>query len=35
MGISEREYRAMLAGNPELVVADDPGAVTAAQLERA
>ena len=35
MSISEREYRAMLAGNPELVVADDPGAVTAAQLERA
>lgn len=34
MGISEREYRAMLAGNPELV-ADDPGVVTAAQLERA
>jgi len=35
MGISEREYRAILAGNPELVVADDPGAVTAAQLEKA
>jgi hypothetical protein len=34
MGISESEYRAMLAGNPELV-ADDPGVVTAAQLERA
>ncbi len=34
MGISEREYRSMLAGNPELV-ADDPGAVTAAQLEQA
>ena len=34
MGISENEYRAMLAGNPELV-ADDPGVVTAAQLERA
>jgi hypothetical protein len=32
MGISEREYKAMLAGNPELVVADDPGAVTPAQL---
>ena len=27
MGISESEYRAMLAGNPELV-ADDPGVVT-------
>lgn len=35
MGISEREYRAILAGNPELVVADDPGAVTAAQLGKA
>lgn len=34
MGISESEYRAMLAGNPELV-ADDPGVVTAARLERA
>jgi very-short-patch-repair endonuclease len=34
MGISEREYKAMLAGNPELVVADDPGAATAAQLEQ-
>jgi hypothetical protein len=35
MGITEREYRQMLAGNPDLAVADDPGKETLAQLEAA